>query len=135
MLFIITDAGVPYQVTIVASTGAGRGVESSQMFFTHELIPSKSPENVTYKRSGTTISISWHPLTIFEARGLPYYKVTMMLYSLVGSRIARQSNDDGITSIVTNKTDVLIKDLDSDVDYFLIVAVGTSSGEVAAPGS
>ena len=135
MLFIITDAGVPYQVTIVASTGAGRGVESSQMFFTYELIPSKSPENVTYERSGTTISISWHPLTIFEARGLPYYKVTMMLYSLVGSRIARQSNDDGITSIVTNKTDVLIKDLDSDVDYFLIVAVGTSSGEVAAPGS
>ena len=132
---MITDAGIPYQVTVAAFTSAGRGAESSRLFFTHELIPSKPPGNVTYERSSSTINVSWHPLTLFEAKGFPYYKVTMMLFSLVGSRTTRQSSDDGISSIKTNKTDALIKDLDSDVDYFLIVAVGTSSGEVAAEGS
>ena len=55
---IITDAGIPYQVTVVAFTSAGRGIESyPEIFFTNELGPIRAPENVKYERFGMTICI------------------------------------------------------------------------------
>ena len=133
---VITDAGVPFQVKVVAFTSAGTGIESyPYTFFTQELAPQKSPENVEYVRSGTDISISWDPLTLFEARGFPVYTVTLTPLSLVGSRATRQSNDDGIISVTTNETDVVIENLDPNEEYSLTVVVGTSSGNIATETS
>ena len=133
---VITDAGVPYQVTLVAFTSAGRGIESyPYTFFTQELAPQKSPENVKYERSGTTISVSWDPLSLIEARGFPVYTVTLTPLSLVGSRATRQSNNDGIISVTTNETDVVIEDLDPNIEYSLTLLVETSSGNVATEAS
>ena len=118
---VITDAGVPYQVTLVAFTSAGRGIESyPYTFFTQELAPQKSPENVKYERSGTIIIVSWDPLNLTEARGFPVYTVTLT-----------RSNDDRIISVTTNETDVVIEDLDPNVEYSLTVVVGTSSGNIS----
>ena len=132
----ITDAGIPYQVTVVAFTSAGRGVESySQTFFTKELIPNRSPENVMYERSGTAVNVSWDPISLFEARGFPIYTITLIPLSLVGNRPIRQVNDDGIISVTTNKTDIVIEGLDPNVEYSLTVAVGTSSGDITTDQS
>ena len=133
---VITDAGVPYQVKLVVFTSAGRGIESyPYTFFTQELAPQKSPENVKYERSGTTISVSWDPLSLFEAKGFPVYTVTLISLSLVGSRTTRQSNDDGIISVTTDETDVVIEGLDPNVEYSLTIVVGTSSGNIATKAS
>ena len=119
----------------MAFTSTGRGVESySRTFFTKELTPVKPPENVIYDRSGTTISVSWDPLSLMEARGFPFYTVTLIPLSLVGSRTTRQSGD-GIISVTTNETDVVIEDLDPDVEYSLTVAVETSAGINTTEGS
>ena len=122
----------------MAFTSSGRGVESySRTFFTEELIPVKPPENVKYERSGTTVTVSWDRLSLIEARGFPIYTVTMTPYSLVGSssRATRQSNDDGIVSVTTNETDVVIEDVDPNEEYSLTVAVGTSAGDITTEGS
>ena len=118
----------------MAFTSAGRGLDSyPHTFFTKELIPTKPPENVMYERNDTAISVSWDPLTLFEARGFPIYIVTLMPFTLVQSHTTERSSDDEI-SVTTNETDIVI-DLDPNVGYFLTVAVGTSSGEVATDKS
>ena len=129
---IITDAGVPYQVTIVAFTSAGRGIESyPEIFFTNELSPFREPENVKYERFGMTITVSWDPIPLTEARGLPTYTVTLTPLSPVGNVLS----DDGIISVTTNGTDITIEELDPDVEYTLIVTVTTDGGEAAIDGS
>ena len=133
--YVITDAGTPYQVIVVAFTNAGRGIESyPKLFFTKELVPSKPPQNVLYKRSGTNISVSWDPLTLIEARGFPIYIVTLLPLSITGSRDVRQSTDGRITPVITNKTDAVIEGLDPYGDYSLTIAVRTSSGQTATTG-
>ena len=134
--YVITDAGIPYQVKVVAFTSAGRGIESySYTFFTQELSPEKPPENVKYERSNTTISISWDPVNLFEAKGFPTYLVTLTPLSSSSSRTTRSSSGDGIISVTTNETDVLIEDLDPNVEYSLTVAVETSAGKVTTKTS
>ena len=121
---------------VVAFTSAGRGVESySRTFFTEELIPNRSPENIIYERSDTTFSVSWDPLSLIEARGFPIYTVTLIPLSLLPNRAIRQANDDGIISVTTNETDIVIEGLDPNVEYSLTVAVGTSSGEITTKQS
>ena len=134
--YVIIAAGTPYQVIVIAFTSAGRGEENDpQIFFTQELSPNKAPENVKYERSGTTITVSWDPHSLMEARGFPFYTVTLRPLSLVGSRTARQSDNNGTISVTTNETDVVIEDLDPDVEYSLIVAVETSAGKAATKES
>ena len=129
---IITDAGVPYQVTIVAFTSAGRGKESySEIFFTGELGPLRAPENVKYERFGMTITASWDPIPLIEVRGFPTYTATLTPLSPVGN----VSGDDGIISVTTNGTDITIEGLDPDMEYTLIVTVTTDGGEAATDGS
>ena len=128
--------GIPYQVTVVAFTSVGRGVENPmRTFFSKEQVPEKSPENLKHERSGTTIRVSWDPLTLFEARGFPVYTVTLIPFSLIGSHTTKQANNDGIISVTTNETDVVIEGLDPDIEYSLTVAVGTSSGQSATEAS
>ena len=116
---------------MVAFTRAGRGVESHpHTFFTQELGPIKPPQNVKFKRSGKIITITWDPLTLFEARGLSFYTVTLTPLSLTGSNGNTQSNYDGIVSNTTTETVIVIEDLDPKIEYSLIITVETNSGKV-----
>ena len=136
MNFIITGAGIPYKVTVVAFTIAGRGVKNnSHIFFTEELIPNTSPENVMQERNGTTIHVSWDPLSLSEARGFPTYTVTLIPLSLVDNRATGQVNDDGVISVTTNESNIVIDGLDPAVEYSLTVSVGTNSGEISTAQS
>ena len=107
------------------------------VFFSKELAPLKSPDNVMHERSSTIISVSWNPLTLFEARGFPIYTVTLIPSSLVGShRTNRQpENDNGIISATTNESDIVIKGLDPNLEYILTVSVRTSAGQNTAEAS
>ena len=115
---------------MVAFTSTGRGVESHpHTFFSQELGPIKPPQNVKFERSGTIITITWDPLTLFEARGLPFYTVTLIPLSLADSNGNTQSNYDGIVSNTTTETVIVIEDLDPKIEYSLIITVETSSGK------
>ena len=73
--------GVPYEVVVVAFTSVGKGAESDYItFFSKELQPTKSPENVNFKQlNSTSLGVTWMPLTLFEARGFPEYRVVLMV--------------------------------------------------------
>ena len=88
-----------------------------------------------YERSSTVISISWDPVDLFEAKGFPTYLVMLTPSSSSNSCTTRQSNDDGIISVTTNKTDVAIEDLDPNEEYSLAVAVETSAGKATTETS
>ena len=123
---------MPYQVTVVAFTNAGRGVESyPEIFFTSELGPIRAPENVKYERFGMTITVLWDPIPLIEVRGFPTYTVTLIPLSPVDNT----TTDDGIISVITNETDIANEELDPDVEYTLIVTVTTDTGEAATDGS
>ena len=129
---IITDAGIPYQVTVVAFTSVGRGIESyPEIFFTSELSPIRGPENVKYERFGMTITVSWDPIPLIEVRGFPTYTVTLIPLSPVSNA----SSDDGIISVITNDTSIVNEELDPDVEYTLIVTVTTDAGEASTDES
>ena len=81
------------------------------------------------------VNVSWDALSLSEARGFPIYTVTLIPLSLVGNRAIRQVNDDGIISVTTNETDIVIDGLDPDEEYSLTVAVGTSSGKITTEQS
>ena len=131
LCYIITDAGVPYQMIVVAFTSARKGEENDpEIFFTQELGPIKAPENVKYERSGPTITVSWDPLSLMEAQGFPTYTVTLRPLSLVGN----QSIDDEIISVTTNETNILNEELDPNLQYILVVTVTTGIGEAATDG-
>ena len=124
---LYTVAGTPYTVVVVAFTSAGRGEENDpHTFFSHEEPPQRPPEDVEFERNDTAISVTWTPLSLFEARGFPVYTVTL---TPTFTRSKRQSNIDGMIIVKTNETNVVIDGLDPDVEYSLTVAVGTSSGE------
>ena len=118
----------------MAFTSAGRGKENvPYTFFSYEGSPVKPPENVTFERTDDdTITVTWEPLSLFEARGFPVYTVTL---TPVFSRRRRQTSVDGVIMIKTNQTNAVIKGLDPDVHYALTVTVGTSSGEAVTPAS
>ena len=67
--FYSTAPGVPYEVVVVAFTSVGKGVENDYtIFFSEELTPTKSPENVVFNQlNSTALNITWTPLTLFEA--------------------------------------------------------------------
>ena len=121
-------------MTVVAFTSAGRGKENTPYtFFSYEGSPVRPPENVTFERmDDDTITVTWEPLSLFEARGFPVYTVTL---TPVFSRRRRQASDDGVIVVKTNQSNVVINGLDPDVHYSLTVTVGTSTGEAVTPES
>ena len=126
-MLLYTVAGTPYTVIVVAFTNAGRGEENDPYtFFSHEEPPERPPDDVEFERNDTTISVTWTPLSLFEARGFPVYTVTL---TPIFTRAKRQSNMDGMIMVKTNKTNVVIDGLDPNVEYSLTIAVETSSGE------
>ena len=61
MHYQFTDAGVAYQVVVVAYTSVRRGAENdSHVFFSKELSPTKSPDNVDFDPlTVTSVNITW----------------------------------------------------------------------------
>jgi len=72
--------GTPYQVRVVAVSSVGVGALGDPViFFSEELAPIKPPESIKVDYiSATSINVSWTPLSLFEARGFPNYKVTLL---------------------------------------------------------
>ena len=126
-----TASGVPYEVVVVAFTSVGIGVENDYIiFFIEELTPTKSPENVVFiQLNSTALNITWTPLTLFEARGFPEYRV--VLTTDTNSRRKRQSNS---VSITTTDSFAIFTDLNENTDYSLVVGVrtGVSMGNVTS---
>ena len=118
-------------MVVVAYTSAGRGAENKPTdFYSQEDVPLQPPGNVEVERSGTSVSVAWEPVTLFDARGFPTYTVTLEP-STSDSRVTRQSND-GVIRVTTNETNVVIGGLDPAVEYDVTVAVRTSAGEAVA---
>ena len=116
---------------MVAFTSTGRGDENKPTdFYSQEDVPLEPPGNVEVERSGTSVSVKWEPVTLFDARGFPTYTVTLEP-STSGSRVTRQSND-GIIRMTTNESSIVIGGLDPRVEYDVSVAVRTSAGEAVA---
>ena len=128
------DPGMPYDVTVAAFTSAGKGAENyGYIFFTEERVPVRSPNNVEFERSGTSVNVSWEPLSLLEARGFPVYTVTLVPFSGNG-RVTRKSND-GVIRKTTNESHIVVGGLDSKVEYDITVAVGTGAGEITTEPS
>ena len=129
--FYSTASGVPYEVVVVAFTSAGKGAENDYViFFSEELTPTKSPENVVFNQlNSTALNITWTPLTLFEARGFPEYRV--VLTTDTDSRRKRQSNS---VSTITTNSFAIFTDLNENTDYSVVVGVrtGVSMGNVTS---
>ena len=112
-------------MVVAAFNSRGSGAENQpQTFFSQELIPTGSPQNVMINRiSGEYVNISWDTLTLSEARGFLIYTVTLT---------PSTSNDDTNRVIVMNTTEssIVVGGLDVNIEYTLTVAVGTTAGQI-----
>ena len=113
---------------VVAFTSVGRGAENKpKYFFSQELTPTKAPENVHYKRlSAVSVNITWTPLTLFEARGFPIYKVSLQLPSTSNRRKKQSSLPE---SIITTSNFAVFNYLEKNRAYTAVVGVRTHSTE------
>ena len=128
------EPGIPYEVKVVAFLSGGKGAENNEYtFFTEEETPVQIPENIKIKRSGASVSVSWEPLTLFEARGFPTYTVTLVP-STSDDRVARQSSD-GVIRVTTNESNIVVGGLDPKMEYDVTVAVETGAGEMTSEPS
>ena len=127
-----TAPGVPYEVVVVAFTSVGKGAENDYItFFSEELTPTKSPENVVFKQlNSTALNITWTPLTLFEARGFPEYRVVLTIDN--NSRRKRQSNS---VSVITTNSFAIFTDLNENTDYFVMVGVKAGNTSDFVEGS
>ena len=102
-----TAPGVPYEVVVVAFTSVGKGAENDYVtFFSKELQPTKSPENVNFKQlNSTSLNVTWMPLTLFEAQGFPEYRVVLMV---AGNDHRRKKQSNPPLIITTNIFAVLL---------------------------
>ena len=127
-----TAPGVPYEVVVVAFTSAGKGAENDYViFFSEELSPTKSPENVVFQQiNSTALNITWTPLTLFEAQGFPIYRV--ILTTDANNRRKRQSDS---ISVITTNSFAIITDLNENTDYSVAVGVTTVNSSEFVEGS
>jgi len=115
-------------VTVLALNRAGTGHKNKKhIFFSQELNPLNRPKNIVVTRNGTSANITWDTLTLFEARGFPIYTVTLRPSSNKVGRTRRQSTD-GLISINTTESNVVVERLVQDVEYNLTVGVETATG-------
>ena len=117
-----------YEVVVVAFNSAGSGAENlPQTFFSQESVPMRAPQNVMFDRiSGEYLKVSWDALTLREARGFPVYTVTLTpSVSSDGEQIANE-----VITVNTTQSSIVVEGLDVNVEYMLMVAVGTIAGQV-----
>ena len=119
-----------HEVIVVAFNSGGSGAENlPQTFFTHELVPTKFPQNVMFDRiSGEYVNVSWDALTLSEARGFPVYTVT--LTPSVSSTSDGEQITNEVITVNTTQSSIVVGGLDVNVEYMLTVAVGTTAGQV-----
>jgi len=112
----------------VAFSSAGRGaVNNFVVFFSLELTPNKTPENLNFTRmSATSVNITWTPLTLFEARGFPEYNVTLQPLPS-SSRNRRQFMH--IPTVITINSFAIFSNLDSNEVYIVIIGVRTGASK------
>ena len=124
--FVITAAGIPYEVIVVAFTSAGKGEENDRkIFFSEELAPTKSPEDVgSTNLSPTSFNITWTPLDLFEARGFPEYRVVATPKN-INRRRRRQS--DSVRVMMTENRFAVFTGLRENTDYTVVVGVRTGN--------
>ena len=119
-------------MVVLALNGAGKGQENkNRIFFSKELNPLNEPKNIVVTRTGTSANVTWDSLTLFEARGFPVYMVTLIPSSNSAVRTRRQSSD-GIISINTTESSVVVEGLDENIEYNLSLAVATTAGIMEA---
>ena len=111
-------------MVVVALTCTGKGEENDRMvFFSEELPPNKSPEDVEHKQlNSTALNVTWTPLTLIEAQGFPQYRV--VLTSVAKRRRKRQSDP---ISIVTSDSFAVFSGLEENRDYSAVVGVRTGT--------
>ena len=123
--YVCAVPGMLYQVVVVAFNSRGEGVANNpRSFYSQELIPTQSVQNVMFDRSGEYVGISWDALTLSEARGFPVYTVT-----LTPSTITKQQIISGVISMNTTESSIVIGGLDANTEYMLTVEVGTTAGQ------
>ena len=113
------EAGIPYEVVVVAYTSAGRGEENDLFgpFFTEELPPLKSVDENSVNISqlnATSINITWPPLSLFDARGFPEYVITLT-----------SSNGYNLYNITTSNSYVVFDGLAGGSNYSAVVGSRT----------
>ena len=93
------------------------------------LAPDVTPRNFIVERvSPTTMSVSWTPLTLSEARGfVTFYTVA---YTPVLNRRRRQvSQDTMYMNVSADSSSVTIVGLDGSLAYSVQVSAGTRAGQ------
>eukprot|EP00731_Ephydatia_muelleri_P019163 Em0011g1203a len=116
-------AGVPYNSTVWALFGTVAGGKISQTIFTQELAPNGLLSVKTTPINGSTIVVSWNPLSPVEARGfVRYYLVTWTPSS------SKARGTPGSANLTADATMFLITGLDPMVSYTISVSAGTSAG-------
>ena len=122
---------MPYQVTVVAFSSRGSGTKNlPQTFFSQESLPTRSPQNVMFDRSGEFVKASWDALTLSEARGFPVYTVTLTpSVSSDGEQITNE-----VITVNTTQSSIVVGGLDVNVEYMLTVTVGTTAGQLMSDG-
>ena len=123
VIVLISEPGTPYQVKVVAFTRVGMGALGDHVvFFSEELTPTRLPRNIRARRWNSTLAnITWTPLSLFEARGFPQYRVVLTPFSNDGQR-KRQLDTD---VVITNSSFVVFTNLDNSTEYFVVVGVKT----------
>ena len=92
------------------------------VFFSKELNPVKTPDDITFVRlNSTSINVTWTPLSLFEAQGFPIYKVILTPTSNA-TRNKRQSSS---SILVTHDNFAVFTNLKSNQEYSLTVGVAT----------
>ena len=93
------------------------------VFFSKELSPVKTPENINYVRLNlTSINVTWTPLSLFEAQGFPIYKITLTPTTATNGRNKRQSSS---SVLITQNNFAVFTNLNSNQEYSLVVSVAT----------
>ena len=128
-VYVYVGEGIPYEVVVVAFTSVGRGEENNRtVFFSRELFPTKPPGDVNIKQlNSTSINVTWTPLTLFEARGFPLYRVVL-------TPMDANSNLSKIV-VETKSSFATITNLSDSIQYSIVVGVRTTDSLVRKAGS
>ena len=117
-------------MVVVAFTSVGQGEENDRkIFFSKELAPTKSPEDVGSRQiSPTSFNVTWKPLTLFEARGFPEYRAVAIPKDTNSRRKRQPDADTGTLVMMTEGSFVVFTGLRQNTDYSVVVGVKTGNG-------
>ncbi|KAL5486432.1 hypothetical protein EMCRGX_G018904 [Ephydatia muelleri] len=120
---LIITPGVPYNASVTGYNVFGYGKTTTAYGYIQELAPSGLLSVKTTLINGSTIVVSWNPLSPVEARGyVRYYLVTWTPSS------SKARGTAGSANLTADATMFLITGLDPMVSYTISVSAGTSAG-------